>query len=377
MRLSPFRLERYFSDREFNAPWMLGASDCETLSVQELLAMREGAAQELMALELGYTEPAGDPALRSAIAEHYSSLRSDGILVLAAGEEAILTTLLATVASRDRVVVHSPCYQSLIEIPRALGCEVIPWETREEDRWCLDLDFLRDALRTPTRLVIVNCPHNPTGASLPPDEWKELVEIVEAGDALLLSDEAYRGTEYRREDCLPPACDLSERAFSIGLTSKGLGLPGLRIGWLASRHPLLARVEEVKDYTTICTSGPSQFLATIALANAEWILERNRSILRSNLATLEAFMCEHRDTLDWIPPVAGPVAFPHLRLGLTADELCRRSLAETGVLLLPGTVFQERSRKVRIGFGRRDFPKALERFSAVLDRQRPGKRRQS
>ena len=148
--------------------------------------------------------------------------------------------------------------------------------------------------------------------------------------------------------------------------SKAYGLAGLRIGWLASRDAgLLAAAAAVKDYTTICSSGPSELLATAALTTGETILERNRGIVRSNLVLLHEFFAR-RDTLfRWLPPRAGSVTFPTLRQG-DPDAFCADVLARAGVLLLPGTVFEPGSREVRLGFGRRNMPDALARLDAVL-----------
>ena len=219
MRLPPFQLERYFAAHEFSAPHLLSASDSESMTVAELLELEPGAAERLLGLRLGYTETAGGPALREAIAAGYGTLDADRVLVHSGGEEAVFTFMNAVLEPGDHVIVHAPCYQSLWQLPVSLGCEVTDWRVRAGDGWALDLDFLRGALRQDTRLVVVNAPHNPTGYAPPPDVWEELVATVDGHGAILLADEAYRGLEYRRDARLTAACDLSSRAVSLGLLS--------------------------------------------------------------------------------------------------------------------------------------------------------------
>jgi aspartate/methionine/tyrosine aminotransferase len=365
MRPAPFLLERYFDGREFSAPYVLSGSDCETLTVGDLLALVPGAAGQLSALPLGYTECAGAPALRAAVAGLYGDLEPDGVVVHAGAQEAVFTLVNATLEPGDHAIVQWPCYQSLLELPRAAGATVSPWRADPES-WAPDPDELPALLRPRTRLLVVNSPHNPTGYHFDRAAFDAVVAFARRHGLILLSDEVYRGLEYDPADRLPAACDVYERGVSLGVMSKAYGLAGLRIGWLASRDAaLLARAIEIKDYTTICSSAPSELLATAALATGQTILERNRSIVRGNLALLRAFMDRHADRLRWAPPRAGSVAFPSLR-DAEPDRFCADVLARAGVLLLPGTVFDPDSREVRVGFGRRNLPQALAKFEEAL-----------
>lgn len=367
MRLPPFELERFFADTEFDAPHHLSASDCESMRVAELLDLEPSAAEGLGSLRLGYTRTAGAPGLREEIASLYDTMTPSDVLVHAAGEEAIFTFMHAALEPGDHVIVHHPSYQSLAEIPRAIGCQVTLWEATARSRWRLDLDFLRDHLRPATRAVVVNLPHSPTGYLMTAEEWRALLGIVRGAGVLLFSDEAYRGLEYEAGDRLPAACDLYEGGCSLGLLSKGYGLPGLRIAWLATRDAdLLARIARVKDYTTICASAPSEFLARIALRHTETLLSRSRRIVARNLAALGTFMKRHGERFAWVPPAAGPVTFPTY-LGLEdVEAFCAGLLREAGVLLLPGTVFTRPSRELRFGIGRLGVPAGLQALDAAL-----------
>ncbi len=366
MKLSPFALERYFAEHEFSTPYLLCSSDLESMSLFELCALEEGAMDQLEALWLGYTEPQGDPELRHEIAELYGEATAADIIVHAGGVEAIFTAVSSMVEAGDRVIVQMPGYQCLHEVARGLGAEIVPWWLRAEDSWRPDLERLEVLLKTGARAVVVNFPHNPTGTTLAPERWRELVELVSAHGALLFSDEAYRFSEHRTEDQLPPACDLHESAVSMGLLSKAFGLPGLRIAWLATRNrQVREKVSTLKDYTTICSSAPSELLARIALRHRESILGRNLELERRNLDLLRDFLGRWEHLFECAPPLAGPICFPRWLGPGTADDLSREAL-EAGVMLLPGSVFGIEDH-FRMGFGRRGFPEALAAFESFLD----------
>lgn len=367
MKIPAFKLERFFAEHEFSAPYNLCASDCESSSIEELLALEPGAQQAFLDLPLSYTESGGSLGLRREIAGGYEHVAASEVLVHAGGQEAIFTFMNAILDPGDHVVVHHPCYQSLHELPRAIGCEVDFWIAHPDDRWQLDLDELRALILDHTRLVVVNLPHNPTGYLMSPGDWTALIDLLRERDILLFSDEAYRGLEYRPKERLPSACDLYEGAFSLGLLSKGYGLPGLRIGWLAGRDAKqLSRIASYKDYTTICSSAPSEFLAELALRSGGDLLERNRERCCQNLSLLDEFFLTHSDSFYWVPPQAGPVTFPSLRGDEDVEAFCTRALREAEVLLLPGTLFAPESREFRIGFGRKNFVEGLNRLSSLL-----------
>jgi len=283
-------------------------------------------------------------------------------------QEAIFTFMHAALAPGDHVVVHSPCYQSLRDVAAALGCRVSLWRAREEAGWALDLNELEDLLQPGTRAVVINTPHNPTGWLMPEEDFRAVVRLTGERGILLFSDEVYRGLEEDAARRLPAACELGSHAVSLGVMSKSYGLPGLRIGWVATRNrELLARMAAVKDYTTICSSAPSEFLAALALRHGEALLERNRAILAENRARADAFFARHGERLGWVRPAAGPIGFPRLLAG-DVEAFCRRLAEEASVLLLPGTVYDVETPHFRIGLGRRDFPQALERLDEFLGR---------
>jgi aspartate/methionine/tyrosine aminotransferase len=367
VRIGPFRIEQYYAEHEFSTRFMLSSSDCESWSVAELLALEPGARERLLELRLGYTESAGSPALREAIAATYERLAPDEVLVTAAAEEGIFTLYHALLGPGDHAVVETPCYESALEAARSTGCEISAWSRRFEDGWAHDLDQLERLLRPTTRLLYVNAPHNPTGTQMEAATFRRIVELAREHRLVLFSDEVYRDLQHEPGRQLPAACDVYERAVSLGSVSKSYGLPGLRLGWLASRdRRLLRAVLELKHYTTICSSAPSELLAELALRHREVLLERNIRLVRDNLRRLDEFFERRSNVLNWVRPQAGPIGFPRLEGEPRADGFCALVARQADVLLLPGSVYDQ-PRHLRVGFGRANMPEALARLDALLE----------
>lgn len=370
MRIAPFKLERYFARHEFRAPYLLCSSDCESMELRDLLTYEPGAREQLDSLWLGYTESAGSPKLRQAVAGLYEHIAADQVLVHAGAEEAIFNFMNVVLGPGDHIVVHAPCYQSLGEVAQSIGAGVSEWRGDPDRAWELDLDDLERLLTPRTKVVVVNFPHNPTGFLPAPGFIRELSALSNRHGFIIFSDEVYRGLELNRSDRLPAFADVNERAVSLGVMSKTYGLAGLRIGWLVTRDENLFReLAAFKDYTTICNSAPSEFLATLALRNAEAIVERNLRIIRDNLDRLDQFFGSHGDLFGWYRPKAGSIAFPKLLRG-KVDEFCADLIEKAGVLLLPGTLYGDRYNSFRIGFGRKNLPEALEKLEAYLQASR-------
>ncbi len=366
MKLEPFQLERYFARHEFSAPYLLSCSDCESMTIENLLAMAPNARDQLNLLWLGYTESSGSPELRQAVAGLYDQITADQVLVHTGAEEAIFNFMNIVLEPGDEVVVHAPRYQSLGEVARSIGATVISWEADSGKSWALDIDFLKNRLTAKTRAVVINVPHNPTGF-LPDSEFMTaLSELSNKHGFVVFSDEVYRGLEYKSRDKLPAFTDINEQAVSLGVMSKTYGLAGLRIGWIATRNQsLYDKMAAFKDYTTICNSAPSEFLATLALKHHAAIANRNISIIQANLEQLQSFFNRHTDLFRWQAPKAGPIAFPHYLAGKAAD-FCHDLVERAGVLLVPGSYFGHSGECFRIGFGRQNLPECLNRLEAYI-----------
>ena len=369
MRLPEFELERYFARWEFTAPHLLCTSDVEGWRMRDLLALADDDARARWeSLTLGYTESAGLPALRRAIAELYAGVAAEEVLTFAGAEEAVFVTLNALLGPGDHAVVTWPAYESLVTVARATGAEVSLLELRPERGWLPDPGELAALLRPETRVVAVNFPHNPTGALPDGATFRRLAALADDAGAWFLSDEVYRWLEHDPTDRLPAAAELPGRTISLGVLSKSFGLAGLRLGWVAARdRELLARLAAFKDYTSICSSAPSEVLGLIALRARETVLARSRTIVETNLALLDPFFARWAGVLSWVRPRAGCIGFPRLQLRKPVERFAAELVERAGVLLLPGTVYGHPGNHFRLGFGRTDFAAGLERFERYLE----------
>jgi aspartate/methionine/tyrosine aminotransferase len=366
MNLPPFKLERYFAKYEFNTEYLLCSSDCESMSIADLLALEEGAAEKFQHVWLGYTESQGSPALRAEICKLYASIQPEDILVHTGAEEAIFLFMCAAFKESDHVIVHSPGYQSLAEVARAAGCDVSLWRAREQNGWALDLDELRLLMRSNTKAIVINTPHNPTGYLMGREDYEAVHKFARENDLVLFSDEVYRESEYDPTTRLSAGCEFGDHAISLGVTSKTYGLAGLRIGWIATKNRKIhEKMASLKDYTTICNSAPSEFLAEVAMRNRAKLAERNLGIIKANLAVMDDFFTRHADLFAWVPPRAGSMAFPRLRKG-DVEEFCDRLVKKAGVLLLPGSVYDDSHNHFRLGLGRRNLPQAVQKLEDFL-----------
>ena len=371
MRIADFALERYFARWEFAAEHLLCASDVQGYLMAELLDLADDETLGLwQALQLGYTESTGHPLLRREIASLYDTIDPDEVLTFAGAEEAVFCLLNASLEPGDHAIVTWPGYQSLYEVARAAGAEVTLHELHESDGWALDLERLRRQLTPSTRLIVVNLPHNPTGMLPSRATFDELVAIADEAGARLLVDEVYRGLEQDEADRLPAGADATRSGVSLGVMSKAYAMAGLRIGWLASHdRDLLARTAAFKDYTTICSSAPSEILSIIGLRARDQVLRRSRAIVAANLERLDGFFEDWADRFSWVRPRAGSIGFPRLTVpGVRIDDWAAGLVEAEGVLLLPGSQFGHPGNHFRLGFGRTDLPEALARLEAFASR---------
>lgn len=368
MELPPFKLERYFAKYEFNTEYLLCSSDCESMSIADLLAFEPDAAEKFQNVWLGYTESQGSPRLRAEICKLYETIEPEDILVHTGAGEAIFLFMFAAFQPGDHVIVHSPGYQSLAEVARAAGCDVSPWLAREENNWALDLDELRQLLRKNTKAIVINTPHNPTGYLMSRGDYDTVHKFAQENNLLVFSDEVYRESEYDPATRLPAGCDYGEHAVSLGVTSKTYGLAGLRIGWIATKNKqIYDKMASLKDYTTICNSAPSEFLAEVAMRNRHRLVERNLDIIKHNLTVIDDLFARHSSLFTWVRPRAGSMAFPHY-LGGNVEEFCDQLVKEAGVLLLPGSVYDDSQNHFRLGLGRKNLPQAVERLEQFLSK---------
>lgn len=367
--LPDFRLETHFSRWEFKARYHLTASDAESMSLRDLLAMASAEdREEFEGMWLGYTETFGARDLRETIATTYEQQSLDNVLCFAGASEGIFAANTVLLDKDSHAVVVTPNYQSHETLPVAI-CEATGVPLDPDDGWSLDINRVADAIRPNTRLVTINFPHNPTGTILPPDRYQALIELCRKHGIYILHDEIFNGLGPTGTQHLPFVADIYERGLSLNVMSKSYGLPGLRIGWIASQdRELLSRMERMKHYLSICSSGPSERLTNIALKHRDRLLARNCAIVDENLPKWDAFFARYPDLFDWQRPAGSCMAFPRYKGAEGVEEFCRSLVEESGVLFLPSTIYDSvlgdtPTDRFRLGYGR----KGLDEGLAALD----------
>jgi aspartate/methionine/tyrosine aminotransferase len=314
------------------------------------------------------------PALRQAIAATYDNISPDEVLTFAGAEEGIFAAMQVLLGPDDHAIVITPNYQAAETVPASI-CQVTGLALRPDDNWELDIDALRKALRANTKVISINCPHNPTGKVFSQHTLSQIVAIARHAGIHLFSDEVYRLLERDASIRLPQVADIYERGLSLNVMSKAYGLPGLRIGWIASKDKdLLSRMERAKHYLSICNSGPSEVLALIALNARDRILLRNLDIIAANLTLLDQFFADYPDLFQWSIPDGGCIAYPRYDGHDGVENFCRELVEQTGVLLLPASVYTSEltntpTDRFRIGFGRANMAESLSVLRGFLERQ--------
>ena len=369
MSINIFKLEKYLSKYEFSAPYLLCCSDAESLGMQEVIDMATPHDKELWhSLRLGYTEARGLPVLREQIVNSlYPNLNSKQILCFAGAEDGIFCSLHTLCEPGDHVIVLTPCYQSLMEIPKLKGATITTIPLDEANDWRISLKDIEGAIQSNTKCIVINFPHNPSGQVITQEELSARVSKCKQCDLWLFSDEVYRLLGKPNKPWAEPAAEIYSKAVSLGVMSKAYGMAGLRIGWIACQNSeLLEKIEYIKHYTSICNSAPAEIISLIALKNKDLILAKNNQIVSENLALLDHFVDEYRHLFSWVRPQGGCVGFIKYKGRESIDDFSERLVKEKGVLLMPASIYDFESQHFRIGFGRKNMPDALGKVREFL-----------
>lgn len=372
--LPDFRLETHFAKWEFKAKYHMTASDAQSMSLPDLLAMAtpdERAEYENM--WLGYTETYGAPDLRETIAGTYACQGADNILCFAGASEGIFAANNVLLDKDSHAIVVTPNYQSHETLPLAI-CSATGVPLDPDDNWSLDIDRVAATIQPNTKLIIINFPHNPTGAILPLDRYMALIDLCRHHGIWIFHDEIFKGLGPSDAEHLPFIADVYERGLSLGVMSKSYGLPGLRIGWIACQDPdVLSQMERMKHYLSICNSGPSERLAKIALNHRADILARNNAIVDENLPKWDAFFARHPDLFEWSRPDGACMGFPRYKGPEGVEAFCKTLVEDSGVLFLPSTIYSSDlgptpTDRFRLGFGRSGLDEGLAALEAHVMR---------
>ncbi len=363
-----FETEDYFSQYEFTKPYQLASSDCESISIAELIQMGGGSIEDFSQKKLGYPEMQGGSLLRKEISTLYKSVKEDQVLVLGSPIEGIYLSLRALIKPKDHVIVLSPAYDALFNIADHISGNATRWFLNNDgQRWSLDFEQLENLINSQTKLLIINFPHNPTGFTPSQSDLNKIIEIANKYKVRIFSDEIYRGLEYELDLRIQSLADMSDRSITMSGASKGLGLPGLRFGWLVVKEPsLYNELLNLKSYTSMCSPQTLEYLGVMAIRAAPKLIEKNLKIIKENIAVAEPFFEKWKKQLEWLKPIAGSVSAVRVNEP-SAEQFCHTLASQFGVVLLPIKYMGYEDHYIRIGLGRTDFKNNLDVFDGALE----------
>jgi aspartate/methionine/tyrosine aminotransferase len=355
-------LEIWFDAHQYRVDHDIGESAVRYSAVADLGIDLDGVA-------LRYGHHAGRPDLRELIAGRDDGLGADDVVVTTGASEANFAVVSALVHPGDHVLIEHPTYPSLYEVPRSLGCDVTLFTLDYDDGFRPDLERFEALIRPETKLISFTHPNNPTGSMITFADLEALVGMAERHGTHLMFDETYREMSY--PEPLPTAAVMSDRAITISTMSKTFGLPGIRIGWVASRDPAIAEaMVAIREQITITNNAVGEEIAVGVLERREEFLGRTRAHVEQNREIAAAWMADY-PYLEWVPPEAGVVAFPRIKDGLDLDpeDLYRDLVDRYRTFVVPGRCFEMDNRHFRLGFGstKDDLETGLANLGAAID----------
>ncbi len=348
-RVPPSGIRRIFETaRQFEARGIdvihleLGRPDFDTPA-----HIKEAAKVSLDRGEVHYTSNYGIPGLCQAIARKLardSNLAYDPageIIVTAGAGEAIFLVLTAYLNPGDEVLVFDPGWLNYAQVPVMLGAIAVPVPLAERAGYSLDLDVLKARITPATRGLILNSPHNPTGAGFSRDILESLAEIVEHHDLWVISDEIYEHIIYDgfRHTSFAALPGMKNRTFLVNGCSKAYSMTGWRIGYVAAPRHLIPPVLKVHQYLITCATSFAQAGAAAALDGPQQCVSdmtaefaRRRNALLARLAEIPGVSC--------VRPQGAFYLFPNVRsYGVTSEAMADYLLQHAGVAVVPGSAF--------------------------------------
>jgi aspartate/methionine/tyrosine aminotransferase len=364
MRLKPFLLDAWLDQYEHDIEFNLAASTGPTWTVNDILALAdEETRHRFLNHKLVYGRPAGADTLREAIAE-MQDVPVDSVQVMTGASEALVAMMWLVNEPGANVILPLPGFTTFSALPESLGIETRFYRVRRENQFRIDVDEIKRLTDSNTKLILVNCPNNPTGATISDADMEALHDFTAERGIQLVSDEVYHPIYHGRKTT---SAARLPHATVIHDLSKAFSIAGVRTGWMIEHDPQRRQQYwTARAYFSICNGTTGEILAEIAIRRRDVILGKTQEFATRNLQLLDQFMAEHRDVLGWIRPQGGMTAFPWLVSGEDARPFCQAA-ADRGILLAPGDCFEVPSH-FRLGFAAAgaEFPKALERFGEFV-----------
>ena len=365
MRPKDFLLETYFDEHEFSTPFFFCTTDCEALTLRELLAIETGAREKF--LNLSMHENGYEAELKETVAGLYKNVGKEGVRICTGGEDGIIKFLYSYLNPGDHVIVDFPTYQSLYEIPRAIGCDISFWKQYVEDgEWRIDISELKKMIGNNTKMIILCAPSNPTGKSYSVEDMNEIISIAREKNICIFADEMLKGMELDYQS-KPWFADLYENAVSLGGVTKSLRLSGLRIAWLATQNKtVIQQIEKKGPYKMENEYGISAFLASLAIRHREEIEKANIDVLNKNIAFSKEFFQKYADYIQELAPNDGSVALHRIHTEESSAEFCKMLVDEKQAVLLPGEAFELEGKYIHMGYGKANFKDCMKQFDDFM-----------
>ncbi|TDR19331.1 aspartate/methionine/tyrosine aminotransferase [Marinicella litoralis] len=302
---------------------------------------------------LGYESSQGNEKLRHSLSLHYhKQIKTNDIVLTSGAQEGIFLTMHALLDPGDHVVVITPCFEPLHKVAHDLGAKVSTCQLKPQDQWRIDWPALTSCLKPETKLLIINFPHNPTGSHISSADLQRIVELCEKNHCWLFSDEVFRGLEHQVKHRLTSAADLYHKAIAIGVVSKALGLPGIRVGWVSTQNQsLVDKIMVIKSHLSICQSSLDAQLCQTLVPHSERLWQRHVEIIKTNKALVEKYLDGHSQ-LHWHPPQASATGFVQLKNKVAAgfvDDLAKQS----SIMVMPNEVFLTQQQGFRLTLGQK------------------------
>ncbi len=337
----PFNMERYMSAYEQDVQYNLSESGVHPMLLSELLELKKGSLDELLATDINYAHANGRPELRENIARMYEGATADNVLVTVGAIEANYNSLRTVLNKGDEVVIQLPNYMQVWGVAKNHGFKIKTFPLLHEKNWAPDLDKLESIVSNDTKLIAICNPNNPTGYILTSDEMDAIVKIADKVGAWILADEVYAGAEQLTEVQTPSFFGRYERVIATGSMSKAYGLPGLRTGWAVGPVDMIDQIWARHEYTTLSTAMLSNTLAALALSEKvrPTIIQRTRDYIRKGYPILVEWMLSHGDLFSAVPPQAAAIAFIKYKMDINSTDLVMKLIKEKSVLIIPGDQF--------------------------------------
>ncbi|MGI6211578.1 MAG: aminotransferase [Anaerovoracaceae bacterium] len=352
MKIKPFLVEEWMNEYEVGAKYNIAETCVDSVSLNELFELtgedRDAFLDAFCERRLTYGDIEGKPDLLQGICGLYHTIRPEHIVTTHGGAGANHHVFYSLIEPGDVVVSIMPTYQQLYSIPASLGAEVRMLTLQEENGYLPDLRELKKLVTPGTKAICINNPNNPTGALMSEQLLKEIIAIAEEAGAYVVCDEVYRHLT-QDGSWQPSVADLYDKGVSVSSMSKVFSLAGLRLGWIATKDKTLLRsLWSHRDYDLVSCGMFDEAVGALALKHKDKILERNRGIIRTNLAILDEWVAEEPH-VHYVRPSAGTTALVFYDFDIPSRTLCEELYHTCGAFVTPGDCF-EQEHCFRIGY---------------------------